>query len=201
MSCYHPLKAWQIGIRPNGKKILKVTSYDVDHLAKTAQGFEPRVDDFVSVRDEYSIYDFIEIPCGNCIGCRIDYSRQWANRMLLELQYHESSYFVTLTYNDKNVPISHYLKDKDTGEAGDSLTLVKRDFQLFMKSLRKAVPEKLRFYACGEYGEQGMRPHYHAIIFGLKLDDLQEWKYDKDTGIRLYRSPFLRVYGKKDIVL
>lgn len=102
----------------------------------------------------------------------IDRSREWANRCMLELQYHDSAYFVTLTYNQDHVPISYYA-DPETGEAQQSMTLSKRDWQLFMKRLRKAFPDdKIRFYACGEYGSTTFRPHYHAIIFGLHLDDL-----------------------------
>lgn len=118
------------------------------------------------------VRDFIEVPCGKCIGCRLDYSRQWANRCMLELEYHDSAYFVTLTYDDAHIPKTAY-GDQETGEAIDAYTLSKRDFQLFMKRLRKAFPDdEIRFFACGEYGSNTFRPHYHAIIYGLHLDDL-----------------------------
>lgn len=121
------------------------------------------------------VRDWIEIPCGKCIGCRLDYSRQWAFRCMLELEYHDSAYFVTLTYNDKHVPATAY-GDPDSGEAVDAYTLDKRDFQLFMKRLRKAFPDdEIRYYACGEYGSTTFRPHYHAIIYGLHLDDLVDY--------------------------
>lgn len=150
MSCYHPIDAWIVGVNPaSGKKILSFRE------------------------DSYKERERIQIPCGQCMGCRIDYSRQWANRCLLELQYHESAYFVTLTYNDEHVPISYYA-DMSTGEAFPAMTLLKRDFQLFMKRLRKRFSDqKIRFFACGEYGGKTFRPHYHAILFGLKLDDLE----------------------------
>lgn len=131
------------------------------------------------------------LPCGQCLGCRLDYSRQWANRCMLELQYHESSYFVTLTYDDFHVPRSWYT-DPCTGEAFQSLTLQKRDFQLFMKRLRKRFSEQhIRFFMCGEYGGQTMRPHYHAILFGLKLDDLVEYK-KSPQGFSYYNSSSLQ---------
>lgn len=131
------------------------------------------------------------LPCGQCLGCRLDYSRQWANRCMLELQYHESSYFVTLTYDDFHVPRSWYT-DPSTGEAFQSLTLQKRDFQLFMKRLRKRFSDQhIRFFMCGEYGGQTMRPHYHAILFGLKLDDLIEYK-KSPQGFSYYNSPSLQ---------
>src|SRR4051812_8660340 len=80
-----------------------------------------------------------DLPCGQCIGCRLEKSRQWAMRLMHERKLHTSSAFLTLTYDDAHIP------------AGG--TLDKRDFQLFMKRLRKAHSEaKIRFYACGEYG-------------------------------------------------
>lgn len=117
--------------------------------------------------------DSVEIPCGQCIGCRLDRSRQWANRCLLELEYHDSAYFVTLTYDDAHLPLRPYA-DPSTGEASaTAATLMKSDFQKFMKRLRKAFPDDtIRFFACGEYGPSTFRPHYHAIIFGLHLPDL-----------------------------
>src|SRR3954449_8205389 len=88
------------------------------------------------------------LPCGQCIGCRLERSRQWAMRCVHENKMHPRSSFVTLTYDDKNIP-----------PAG---SLSKRDFQLFMKRLRKSQSNPLRFFACGEYGETTHRPHYHV---------------------------------------
>lgn len=94
----------------------------------------------------------ISLPCGKCIGCRIAKSREWALRCVHESQMHAHNSFITLTYDDQHVPVSY------------SLDL--RHWQLFMKRLRFEVGTKLRFFACGEYGDQGQRPHYHALIFG-----------------------------------
>lgn len=192
MACYHPL----LGIpdynpitnKPyltkNGKikyRILKQDNIDKDTLLK------------------YD--DAILIPCGHCIGCRLEYSRQWANRLMLELKYHDSAYFVTLTYNNDHVPKSDFVNE-ETGEVLESLTLCKRDCQLFMKRLRKAFPDdKIRFYLCGEYGPETFRPHYHAIIFGLHLTDLKPWRYNhSEKKVCLYyRSDSLeRCWSVKD---
>ena len=139
---------------------------------------------------------YITVPCGHCIGCRLEYSRQWANRCLLELDYHSSAYFVTLTYDNSHVRRTLYA-DPDTGEAAEAYTLAKRDFQLFMKRLRKAFPDqKIRYFAAGEYGSETFRPHYHAILFGLKLDDLQLYKQSPD-GFNYYTSEsFQRVWSE-----
>ena len=134
------------------------------------------------VNDPYWKDQLIQIPCGKCIGCRLEYSRQWANRCMLELQYHDSAYFVTLTYNEEHVP--------RTGLHGE-MSLRKRDFQLFMKRLRKKYSDdRIRFYAAGEYGTTTQRPHYHAILFGLHLDDLQVYK-SKDS-YKYFTSPGLQ---------
>ncbi|ALS03454.1 VP4 [Gokushovirus WZ-2015a] len=99
---------------------------------------------------------------------------------MLELQYHDSAYFVTLTYDDFHVPKAYY-PDPVTGEAHTSYTLCKRDFQLWMKRLRKKFSDyKIRFFACGEYGGLTKRPHYHAIVFGLHLNDLVKYKTVKE---------------------
>ena len=155
MPCYHPLKAIQCGVTDAGKcKLLFLDEADLMAHPQYAD-------------------EIILIPCGSCIGCRLEYSRQWANRCMLELQDHDSAYFVTLTYNDEHVPINYYA-DPETGEAFPSQTLCKRDLQLFLKRVRRRFSDdKIRFFACGEYGPSTMRPHYHMILFGLHLDDLR----------------------------
>lgn len=133
------------------------------------------------------------VPCGRCMECRLNKSREWATRMMLECQYHQSSYFVTLTYDDKNVPVTYY-PDLDTGEALPALTLVKSDLQLFMKRLRRRLEyhgrPPIRYYAVGEYGDQTHRPHYHLVIFGLQLDDLELLKRSA-LGFPYYRSQLI----------
>ena len=187
LPCYHPLKAFVLGEK-DGKRLLKVTSYEVDHLERAGEGFACMRSP--SIGRPGDVTEFIEIPCGKCSGCRIQRSREWANRCMLELEYHMSSYFVTLTYDDAHVPI-HYYSDPATGEALPSMSLVKRDFQLFMKRLRKKFGEGIRFFASGEYGSLTFRPHYHAIIFGLELDDLVPYKRSAQ-GFQYFNSASLQ---------
>lgn len=95
----------------------------------------------------------IEVPCGHCVACRIARSREWAVRLLHESEFWDDFCFVTLTYDEQ-----HLL----------SPSLVPRDLTLFFKRLRKDLGErKIKYFACGEYGDRFLRPHYHAIIFGL----------------------------------
>lgn len=199
MPCYHPLKAFQIGFTDTGKKKLKVTSYEVESVFQISPGSAWYCSGSRSNSGSFkSVSQFIEIGCGQCVGCRLERSRQWANRCLLELEYHDSAYFVTLTYNDDFVPVSYY-GDPETGEAQPSLTLRKRDFQLFMKRLRKAFPrDKIRFFSCGEYGPQTFRPHYHAIIYGLHLTDLIPFGRSSQ-GFQYYTSQSLQnVWSRRD---
>lgn len=95
----------------------------------------------------------ITVPCGRCISCRINYGNSWAGRLYIEDLQSESSWFITLTYNEKNVP---RIK---TGEPTFNLLHI----QNLMKQLRKEI--KLRYYLCAEYGEEMFRAHYHALFF------------------------------------
>ena len=117
----------------------------------------------ISFKDSPSDYFAgVPFPCGQCLACRINRRRVWTLRLMLENYFHERASFVTLTYSDENLPYN---------PEGFS-TLCKKDFQNFMKRLRKAFPQKIRFYGCGEYGSKTRRPHYHAILFGIAPDEL-----------------------------
>ena len=88
MACYSPLKGYDIGLKTkNLKPSYKITSYDT-----------------VLYNPDGTEMEFTEIPCGRCIGCRLAYSRMWADRCMAEATLHDSSYFVTLTYNDWHLP-------------------------------------------------------------------------------------------------
>lgn len=137
-------------------------------------------------------YSPLSIRCGQCIGCRLDRSCQWAVRCMHEAQMHNECMFITLTYNDKNLPL-------DSG-------LHYEDFQLFMKSLRDRYAHyddygnywrlPIRFFMCGEYGDLRQRPHFHACIFGLRFDDLRMYKR-LSSGSNLYTSDILsEIWGK-----
>lgn len=199
--CLHPLKAFPVGVTVNNKIQYKITSYDTDHVEITNKTINPVLDKSVSSYAEKVVREFKEIPCGQCKECRLEYSRVWANRCFLEMQEHEESYFITLTYDDEHLPVNQYV-DFETGVTGDVQTLQKRDWQLFMKRLRKSYKfnNKLRFFAAGEYGDRTYRPHYHAIIFGLHLDDLQLYQVTNQHFV-LYNSPFLDVVWKNGFVV
>lgn len=111
----------------------------------------------------------LEVPCGKCLPCRNEKSFEWSRRLTDELGYWKKSVFITLTYDED------HLEYNSKGYP----TLSKSTLQKFIKRLRRAlgyhnIDTKLKYFACGEYGDRTSRPHYHIIIFGLGL-----WKYDK----------------------
>lgn len=164
MTCYHPLKGYIKN--NNGKR---------SFTFKQSEGNG----------------NLAEVACGQCIGCRISRTKSWAIRCANEIQLHEESCFLTLTYNPENLP--------KTG------SLNKKHLSAFMKALRKTMPfdgnsddptqKKIRFYGCGEYGDQLQRPHYHLILFGHDFPDKQFYREIK--GSVLYTSPTLqKIWGK-----
>ena len=115
----------------------------------------------------------VDLPCGRCIGCRLERARQWAIRCVHEASLHERNSFITLTYAPENLPPNGSLK--------------KKDFQDFMKRLRFRNSEtRIRFFHCGEYGENYLRPHYHALLFGFDFSDKRPMRSGK--GFPLFRS-------------
>lgn len=104
--------------------------------------------------------------CGQCMECRLAYSREWAIRITHEAQMHDHNCFLTLTYDNDNLPLHGQL--------------VKKDLQDFFKRLRH-VTGPFRYVASGEYGELKRRPHFHVALFGV---DFHEDRIDFGAGIR-----------------
>lgn len=112
----------------------------------------------------------IPVQCGKCPKCKTRRVQQWTFRLMQEKKDARTTYFVTLTYDNENVPITK----------NGFMTLKKKDVQDFIKRLRRnqertkgkqymkigAIDElKIKYYVAGEYGSKGKRPHYHLIIF------------------------------------
>jgi len=125
--CYHPLPAtrWKAG----GVSI----------------GRHRRLGDGVSM----------DLPCGKCVGCRLRRAQSWALRCFHELQLHDDSVFLTLTYDDEHLPGDRSLRYSDV--------------QSFFRRLRHSG--SFRFFMCGEYGSRTSRPHYHVLLFGRSFPD------------------------------
>ncbi|AXH77980.1 MAG: replication initiator protein [Microviridae sp.] len=117
------------------------------------------------------------LPCGKCVGCQATRAAHWATRCVNEAALHADNCFLTLTYDERNLPPGG--------------TLEKADFQKFIKRLRKRIaPQRISFFHCGEYGEKLGRPHYHAIIFGYDYPDKREGRKSK-SGEQTYTSALL----------
>lgn len=119
----------------------------------------------------------VVLPCGRCIGCKLERSRQWAVRCMHEATLHQSNAFITLTYDQAHLPANGNLD--------------KEHFVKFMKKYRRYLdkkdpPIKIRFYHCGEYGERLGRPHYHALIFGHDFEDKKYLRTENNN--KLYTS-------------
>lgn len=150
MPCYYPMKGWRSRERHpvTGKRKI------------------------VFNRNEGFVDLPVVIPCGQCVGCRLERSRQWAIRCVHEASLYDKNCFITLTYDDLHLPV------------GGSLDV--SAFQKFMKRLRKRFGEGIRFFHCGEYGEKFGRPHFHACIFNFDFGDKVLWSVR--NGCRLYLS-------------
>lgn len=124
------------------------------------------------------------VPCGKCLQCKIQKRKEWSIRMLHENDSWDRSCFLTLTYQDK------YLPYQPIGPYGPVPypwpTLQKSDIQKFFKRLRRDLANEnrhIKYFACGEYGDDNQRPHYHAIVYGLGLsaDDrnyvMENWPF------------------------
>lgn len=117
----------------------------------------------------------VALPCGQCRGCRADRASSWATRCTHEAQVAPASCFITLTYDDDHLP------------ADNSVSL--REWQLFMKRLRKRFGSRIRYFACGEYGEENGRAHYHALLFNFDFPDKTYWA--TRDGNRVFKSKAL----------
>lgn len=128
----------------------------------------------------------ITVPCGQCSGCKLEHSRQWAVRCMHELKTHPGagSSFLTLTYDNEHVPANY--------------SLDKSEYQNFLKRLRKITGSGLRFFGCGEYGEKFGRPHYHIILFNYRPDDCK--LYTRGLEHNLYTSATIEeTWGNGDV--
>ena len=184
MTCYHP-QAISI-MNSNSKDFL-----DKKGKPKKKVVFIGEVDNLMDV-DVYKgkASEIKLIPCGKCIGCRIDKARDWAIRICCEASmYVDKSWFITCSYDDEHL--------------GD-LSLDKKDFQTFIKDLRNYLYYRFgrscRYFGSGEYGDQFGRKHLHIILFGLP--DLDFVPRTSRKGIIYYESKILNdIWGKGYVVI
>jgi len=181
MSCYHPLEGYQ------NQFTKKVMVIGAQFAEKRSFQQKKRL---ARVKSRFLRENFkrLLLPCSRCVGCRLEYGRQWALRGTHERKFHKRSCFVTLTYADKHLP-----KNK---------SLRKADYQKFLKRLRFAG-YKFSYMFAGEYGERTARPHYHAIFFGEDFKRNSKYAPLKQRqGLQLWNSPALdKAWGKGHVVV
>lgn len=184
MPCYFPLQA-TFSVREDGRKNIRFSNEN----ARLFHGGLP----IVSLLDSA-----LSLPCGKCMGCRLERSRQWAVRIMHEAKMYENNTFLTLTFDDDNLAVMC-----------PNGSLDKSHMQKFIRDLRwNIIPEvfrtrknsrkrkvwikenKIRYYLCGEYGEQTNRPHYHVCLFNYDFEDKEYFK--TVNGSDYYTSKFLK---------
>lgn len=176
------------------------------------KGWKDRDTGGIVFRREMGYGEKMEVGCGQCLGCRLDYSRMWAMRIVHESSLYEytgGNCFVTLTYRDKKDCDAQQLKNEQ--HVPDNWSLNKSHMRNFFKRLRKYFPDQqVRYFYAGEYGKKCQhgidlsrvkcpmcncgRPHYHVCLFNASFLDLEA--YQSDGGIIRYTSPALeRLWG------
>lgn len=196
MACYHPLFAVRVDDLRRPIKILGskpslngIQGIDPNGVVDLIDGY------FFDGKKWHHESELLKLPCGQCAGCRLDNSREWADRCTMEGLYHDSEkcWFITLTYDNDHLPgwASGYVSDSPYPYG----SLLKDELSNFMKDLRESARyhnrgNELRFYGCGEYGTKSLRPHYHLIVYGLDLSDNDFYKRNR-CGDALYNNKWL----------
>lgn len=154
-------------------------------------------------------YIYEIIPCGHCYACKLNKSSEWATRCVLETQNHEHSYWITLTYDEKHLPIYKYFTDgKGNYFENDGTwtgSLEPEDVTRFLNTLRKYYERKgitgIKYYYAGEYGSVNGRPHYHMLLWGAPLDLEQFHDFHIDDRNKLHwKSKEIENWWGKGIV-
>lgn len=168
MNCTSPNYVLDLGVNDEGKHKIK---------------FLPRRIDLYSREQLYQRYGsshLLTLPCGKCLNCLMARANTWAVRCCLEASLYDQNYFVTLTYDDLHIPFTS--------------KMVKKDFQDFIKRLRKEFPG-VRYFACCERGEHTQRLHIHAILFNLQLKDLK-YVGKREVGYCWKSASLERIWSK-----
>lgn len=176
MTCINPIKAWK-----------KRWSSLIDSPQKY---YKDKKLKFKKPKDIEN-YDEIKVACGNCIGCKLDHANMWATRITLETKENKENCFITLTYNNENLPLTKTNK----------MTLRKKDFQNFMKRLREKINIKIGYFACGEYGNQTHRPHYHLCLFGWIPKDIEKIRNSLTNNPMFTSKELEKIWGNGYVVI
>jgi len=190
MSCYHPRKIFYTGRKTEtGAKEGILTSGFLDALSfeqaeKKIKGLKLGDCSGIQWMNGRPFLTLSEdIPCGYCLGCKQDYSKDWATRCYLEAKkYGQNNAFLTLTYDDQHLP--------------ESQEENKRIMQKFLKRLRKRYGAGIRVAYCGEYGSHTGRIHAHALIMNISITDKKAW-----NQTLTYSPEINRIWGNGNVLI
>lgn len=193
MSCFFPQKVFlSVGPDPTtGKRKVLFPNKDSQNRS-IPYGYEP-----------------IEIRCNKCEGCKMDYAKTWSTRLMHESRLYEKNCVITLTYDEKNLPIDGSLEKqhvskfmKDLRKKFSYQRYIKFKWlktKLKVKTMHKEqfiYERRIRFFAAGEYGYSGFRPHYHVCLFNFDFPD-KEFIGKTRSGSNEYVSKILnQIWGK-----
>lgn len=148
MACFKPMPGWYAKrINESGKRSI---------VFRLDDGFKDRP---------------LSVPCGTCVGCRLEKARQWAVRCMHEASLYDVNSFVTLTYDEEHVSKNGSLVPEHMVKFLKRLRWHRSKVYRIGKRRKLRVFDEVRFFQCGEYGEQLSRPHHHAILFNVDFAD------------------------------
>lgn len=200
MTCFHPLQAfYSKDLNPTGKRSLVFRRDDAHPIANQY------ITKKIYYENKHYVVDnnpyCFQIPCGQCVGCRLKKSSDWAVRCVHESYCYDNNIFITLTYKP--------ILDENGIDIYHNARLDKTHLQKFNKRLRRYLEyypdlfktqkcsyrDSFSYYGCGEYGDKNNRPHFHQLIFNLDFKD--KIYYQTHNGNKYYRSPTLeKIWGK-----
>lgn len=204
MRCVTPMfRKYELGNHNAGKvvprlEVLETLNYDPNYIKKC----------LAKVNAISHKYAYEMIPCNKCWACKLNYSAEWATRIMLEAQKSENNFFITLTYDNLHEPIWESISTGEKTWDNDGTwkgSLAPDDMKTFINSLRKHFERKgfkgIKYYYCGEYGETTHRPHYHIILMNCPLDIEQFYGTHIDESYKAHwKSHELERWWNKGII-
>ena len=199
MGCTNPnfvVKTNEIVVMKNGKETNKYL-FGRNYLKNISNDTS-----YIDKETGELMFEKIPVRCGECLSCRLSYSKEWANRIILESTLYDPGlcWFVTLTYRDDELS-----EENGTRNIWDVPILNKEHIKTFMKDLRNYYfyrgHKGIREFTCGEYGEKSERPHYHQIIFNLPLSDLQFFSTNFRGDIFYTSDTLTEIWGRGHVLV
>lgn len=151
----------------------------------------------LSFKKKGEILETLQLPCGKCIGCRLDHANDWATRCYCEMKTWKNNCFITLTYNDENLPENGLLCKKDVQDFMKRLRYYHEGIEEWENPRTGKKEKPIRFLLCGEYGPNGSRrPHYHILIFNWKPEKTKFYKENYNGNRILECKEIQKIWGK-----